>query len=177
MSLSLSLDQRKALVRHYLENAWNTSFDEKGNPLADTCDTEDGHQHIPACSETLDSPASAHLGAQYLDVSLPEIRKMMRKAFPDLYFTIIDVIVEEEKAAIRWLMQGTDLGGYEEHAPTGRSMQLTGITLLYMQGSAIVEEWNEADIAGLLRQLGYISILQPPKITMRRPGHSRPGRL
>ncbi len=177
MSLSLSPDQRKALVQHYLENAWNTSTDEKGDPPPDTINAEGAQSHMPSCSEALDYPASAYPGAQYLDVSLPEIRKMMHSTFPDLHFTIVDLIVEGEKVVVRWLMQGTDLGGYDGHPPTGRSMRLTGITLMCMEGQTIIEEWHEADIAGMLRQLGFVSVPQPPKITMRRPGPSRPSRL
>lgn len=166
MTLSLSPDQRKALVQHYLENAWNTSADERSDPSHCTKDAEAIHPY----ADTVE----LYLGGERLDVSPLDIRKKMYATFPDLHFIIVDMLVEGEKVVVRWLIEGTDLGGYDGNPPTGRPMCLTGITLLYMEGQKITEEWNEADIAGMERQLGFVSISQSPKITMRRPRPSRP---
>jgi predicted ester cyclase len=178
MSSSLSADQRKALVRHYLETSWNTpQSDESSHMPEHKAALDDSEQETPSSEDTAISHGSLariYLGAESLYMPMEEARKVMRASFPDLRFTISDLVVEGEKVAVRWLMQGTDLGGVEQHPPTGRSMRLTGITMMRIEGQRIVEEWNEVDIAGMLRQLGFVFVQQPPKITMRRPGPQRP---
>jgi predicted ester cyclase len=38
--------------------------------------------------------------------------------------------------------------------PTGKEVEVTGITLYRIQGGKIVESWNVEDKFGLLRQIG-----------------------
>src|SRR5436305_3652301 len=178
MSSSLSADQGKALVRHYLEAAWNIEQSDECShvPQHDTA-LDDSEHATPSAEDmalSLGSFARIYLGAESLYMPMEEARRVVRTTFPDLRFTISDLMVEGEKVVVRWLMQGTDLGGVEQHAPTGRSMRLTGITMMRIEGQQIVEEWNEVDFAGMLRQLGFVFVQQPPKITMRRPGPQRP---
>jgi predicted ester cyclase len=123
------------------------------------------------------SPASVYLGDERLSIPLAELRAVVRTTFPDIHLTISDLVVEEEKVVVRWFLQGTDLGGYKGHLPTGRLVRLTGITIMRMEQDSIVEEWNEIDLAGMLRQLGYVYTPQPPRITMRRPGPPGTSRL
>jgi steroid delta-isomerase-like uncharacterized protein len=170
-SLSLdSLDQRKALVRHYLETVWNTQeADEKSDALRQDTAWDDSQENGHSCTTALDSLACAYLGAERLSTPLAQIRKALRTTFPDISLTITDLVAEGEKVVVRWLMQGTDLGGYDGHPPTGRPIHLTGITIMRLEDYVIVEEWNEVDVAGMLRQLGFVYTPQPPKITVRRP--------
>jgi len=173
MSSSLSPDQRKALVRHYVETTWNTPEADGGSNVSRPDAAPDvSQQDMPSNTEALDSPACIYLGAERLSLPIAETRKALRATFPDLHLTITDLVVEGEKVVVRWLLQGTDLGGYEGHLPTGRSIELTGITIMHIENNTIVEEWNEADVAGMLRQLGFVYTPQPPRITVRRPGPS-----
>lgn len=169
MSSSLSPDQRKSLVRHYLENAWNSQEVDEGDSTA----AGSRQQEMPSCTDAQFSPANVYLGDEQLCIPLAQLRTIVRTTFPDIRLTISDLVVEGEKVVVRWFLQGTDLGGYEGHAPTGRSVRLTGITIMRMEHDTIVEEWNEVDIAGMLRQLGFIYTPQPPRITMRRPGPAK----
>lgn len=176
--LSLSADQRKALVRQYLETAWNTQVsDETSDVPSHSSDLDGGQQKMPSCAGEELSPASVYLGDERLSIPLAELRAVVRTTFPDIRLTISDLVVEGEKVAVRWILQGTDLGGYEGHLPTGRPVRLTGITIIRMEQDIIVEEWNEVDIAGMLRQLGFVYTPQPPRITMRRPGSPGTSRL
>jgi predicted ester cyclase len=178
MSSSLSPEQRKALIQHYIETVWNTQkTGERDNFPWDASDRQSSRQDIPSYLNTLDYPDSSacvYLGEQPLYTPLTEMRKELHAAFPDLHITISDIVVEEEKVAVRWLMQGTDLGGFEGHPPTRRSIRLTGITIIRMEGRTIVEEWNEVDVAGMLHQLGFVFVPQSPRITLRRPRPARP---
>ncbi|HEX6482260.1 MAG TPA: ester cyclase [Ktedonobacteraceae bacterium] len=175
---SLSADERRALVRQYLEAAWNTQVsDERDEAAWHATDLDDGQQRMLSSTGEQFSPAYVYLGDERLTIPLAELRTVVRTTFPDIHLTISDLVVEGEKVVVRWILRGTDLGGYEGHLPTGRPVCLTGITIMRMEQDIIVEEWNEVDIAGMLRQLGFVYTPQPPRITMRRPGPPGTSRL
>jgi steroid delta-isomerase-like uncharacterized protein len=77
-------------------------------------------------------------------------------AFPDLRFTVEDLIAEGDKVAARWTSQGTHKGQFMGIAPTGKQGAMTGITMFQIVGGKVVEEWPEADMLGLMQQLGAI---------------------
>ncbi len=163
---SLSPDQRKALVRHYLETTWNHQKTDESN-YDSQHGQDDSQQNIYAsCADTI----SVYLGDERLCAPLTQLRTTVRKTFPDIHLTITDLLVEGEKVVVRWMMQGTDLGGYDNHLPTGKAVCITGISILRLEYNTIMEEWIEVDTARMLRQLGFVYVPQPPKITMRRPG-------
>lgn len=169
MSSFSSPDQIKTFVRHYLETTWNgQDLDDMAIVPEQANSREETHSSDALCP--LKDPLSVQLGTERLSISLAQVRKIVRKTFPDIRLTIIDLLVEEEKVAVRWILHGTDLGGYDDHLPTGKSIRMTGISMLQLENASIVEEWIEVDIAGMLRQLGYVYMPQPPRITMRRSG-------
>jgi SnoaL-like polyketide cyclase len=172
MPLSLSLDQRKALVRHYIKTIWNAQEVESTNYAS-----EQQQETHPSYTDEVNffaSPPCVYLGAERLPIPLEQISQVVHKTFPDMHFVIIDILGEGEKIVVRWLLRGTDLGGYKDHLPTGKSIRMTGITIFRLEQHTIVEEWIEADIAGMLSQLGFVSTPQPPRITVRRPGNVFP---
>ena len=161
---SLSPEQRKTLVRHYIETVWNRQ--EAVDSNQDSQQGQDDSQPEAFCAETI----RVYMGNERLSIPHSQQRDTVRKTFPDMHLTITDLLVEGEKVVVRWMLRGTDLGGYNNHLPTGKSICLTGISILCFEDNMIVEEWIEVDIAGMLRQLGFVYIPQPPKISMRRPG-------
>ncbi len=74
-------------------------------------------------------------------------------AFPDWHATIEIMIADESIVAYRWSGQGTHRGTFMGIPPTGKRVSLTGVNIDRIQGGRIVEEWGEADLLGLLRQL------------------------
>jgi hypothetical protein len=178
MSSSLSPDQRKALIRHYLETTWNAREADKRRdatiPVADTQKSQQFEQANP----DIPAPNVSPLGTPQCTVkSSPELLQLhqaIQRAFPDARITILNLVAEGEMVVARWRIQGVDLGGYEGHLPTGRVIQLTGITIVRLQDRVIVEEWNEIDVVGMLRQLGIISLPQSPRITVKRPRPASP---
>jgi len=77
-----------------------------------------------------------------------------RQAFPDGKYTIDQMIAEGEMVMVRWTGRGTNTGEGNGLPATGKPIEVTGITVLHIVGGKIVEEWNENDMLGLLRQLG-----------------------
>jgi steroid delta-isomerase-like uncharacterized protein len=81
---------------------------------------------------------------------------VLRTAFPDLHFTIEDLVAEGELVAGRLTMRGTHQGPLLGIAPTGRAVQQAQMHFMRFRDGKAVEHWAVRDDAGLLRQLGVI---------------------
>ena len=83
---------------------------------------------------------------------------MYLSAFPDLHVTVEDVMAEGDKAVTRWTIRGTHQGEIEEFGPpTGKQVEINGITIHRIEGSKIVEEWERYDNLSVMRQLGLVN--------------------
>jgi len=83
-----------------------------------------------------------------------------RAAFPDAHEVIDDMIAEGDKVVTRWSFQGTQQGELMGIPPTGKPVGFSGIFIDRVAGGRIVEHWDEADILGVLQQLGVVA-MQP----------------
>jgi steroid delta-isomerase-like uncharacterized protein len=76
-------------------------------------------------------------------------------AFPDMNVTVEDVIAEGDKVVTRVSIRGTHRGETEEFGPpTGRQVELKGITISRIEGGKIVEDWDAYDNLSAMQQLG-----------------------
>jgi predicted ester cyclase len=78
------------------------------------------------------------------------------KAFPDAQLTVEDLVVEADRAALRYRLQGTHEGSYLGVAPTGLGFDVEGLTLLRVADGRVVEEWHSPTELAILRQLGAV---------------------
>ena len=82
---------------------------------------------------------------------------MYLSAFPDFNATVEDVIAEGDKAVTRWTIRGTHQGEIEEFgSPTGKQVEIKGITIHRIEDGKIVEEWERYDNLSVMRQLGLV---------------------
>ena len=79
-------------------------------------------------------------------------------AFPDSHFTVDDVVVEGEKAAIRHTFAGTHKGEFQGIPPTGKSVVINGIEIQHIVDGKLVEAWLNVDFMGMMQQLGVIPV-------------------
>ena len=78
-------------------------------------------------------------------------------AFPDINITVEDAIAEGDQAVTRWTVRGTHQGETEEFGPpTGRQMEVEGITIHRIEDGKIVEEWERYDNLSFMQQLGLV---------------------
>jgi len=80
----------------------------------------------------------------------------LREAFPDLYYTVEDIIAEGDKVVMRFIGQGTHRGEFRGVPPTDKEMTYTGIMILRFVESKVVDYWAVSDVLGIFRQLGVI---------------------
>ncbi len=64
---------------------------------------------------------------------------------------------DEDRVVVRWRFQGTHKGHFMGIPPTGKEVNVTGMTEFRLAEGKIVEGWSQADALGLLVQLGVVS--------------------
>jgi predicted ester cyclase len=74
-------------------------------------------------------------------------------AFPDLTYSLEDVISAGDKVVCRDCIAATHRGVYWGIPPTGRRVSFTGICILRVHGDRLVEHWHEVDRLRLIQQL------------------------
>jgi steroid delta-isomerase-like uncharacterized protein len=81
-----------------------------------------------------------------------------RKAFPDIKFTVEEMVLEGDKLASRWTFSGTNTGPLQggKIPATGKKVTVTGMSLTRIKNGKAVEEFSIADTLGELQQLGLI---------------------
>lgn len=77
-------------------------------------------------------------------------------AFPDLHFTLDDIIVEGDKVATRYTMTCTHKGVFMGVPPTNKKITLWTIEIASVAGGKFVEGWARTDTLGLMQQLGIV---------------------
>jgi len=77
-------------------------------------------------------------------------------AFPDNHVTLDDVIVEEDKAVIRYTTTATHKGGFMGIPPTNKKVKFWAIEIDRFYGGKFVEIWSRFDTLDLMQQLGIV---------------------
>jgi steroid delta-isomerase-like uncharacterized protein len=99
--------------------------------------------HVPGRSEPMRGPAG------YL-----AIIGMMRAGFPDIRWTLEEMVAEGDKVAARYTMRGTHRDAFFGIPPTGKTIAVQAINLYRLSGGQFVEEHGQPDMLGLLQQIG-----------------------
>ena len=132
-------EENKTILRRWVE-VWN-----EGNVDAvDEFVTDTYVRHDPNAPEVRGPEAEKQLMAMYLS------------AFPDLRFTIEDMVAEGDKAVLRWTSHGTHKGELLGIPPTDKQLALSGTDTFRLVEVKIDEQWVNMDALGMMQQLGAI---------------------
>jgi steroid delta-isomerase-like uncharacterized protein len=80
----------------------------------------------------------------------------LRNAFPDITFTVDEMVEDDDTILVRWTAQCTHTGDYFGIPPTGKSAVITGMNTWRMADGKAVEGWVNRDDLGLLQQIGVV---------------------
>src|SRR5258708_31801767 len=133
MSITQTSDQNKAIIRKLYEEILNTGKWE----LLDSIIAEDfvgvlGQKGPSAFAETVQG---------------------LRQGFPDIQWTIEDLVAEGDKVVVRWSWQGTHRGAFRAFPATQNPVNDHAIAIYQFRGSQIIRAWIETDRLGFLQQL------------------------
>ena len=129
----------KMIVRRYFEEVVN-----KGN--------------LTGADELIGTSYVSHYPTGYDFDGGPEdvkqIVTIVRTAFPDVHFTLEDMVAEGNKVVARWTFRGTHDGDFMGVPPAGKRATVMGIAIYRIADDKIAEAWVAWDTGGLMRQLG-----------------------
>ena len=104
--------------------------------------------YVPGQSEPLQGPKG------YL-----MIIAMMRGGFPDIQWTIEDMITENNKVAVRFTIRGTHKGVFFGVPATEKSIVVQAMNFYCLADNQIIEEFGQPDMLGLLTQIGAVPLM------------------
>ena len=79
-----------------------------------------------------------------------------RAAFHGLNVSIEDMIADSDKVTCRFTARGEHKGEFMGLPPTGKPIVMTGIEIFRLENGKIAELWGEANLMGLMQQLGIL---------------------
>lgn len=94
-------------------------------------------------------PVKGHQGLQ-------AILETHWKAFPDLYFIVTNTVVQGCQVVSVWQAEGTHQGPIMNIPPTGRRVQVRGVSIIKVKDGLVVRGQYIWDLAGMLRHMGLL---------------------
>jgi steroid delta-isomerase-like uncharacterized protein len=133
-------EQNKVICRRFLEEVVN----EGNQAVADELVGPDfvDHNPLPGLPPNRDGFKQSFI--------------IFRSVFPDLKYTIEDMIAEGDKVVIRWIATGTQKGELFGIPPTGKHITVAGVDIFRLANGKLVELWLSWDQLGMMQQIGVI---------------------
>ena len=82
----------------------------------------------------------------------------LHTAYRNAHFAVRDVVVERDRAVVRWTFEGTHAGELYGKSATGKTVAISGMNMFCIEGERIAEIWVSADDLGELEQLGVVQL-------------------
>lgn len=138
-----AIEQNKDLLRKAVEEIWN-----KGN--------FDMLKEMVSDNFVIHFPREEIRGIE----NIKEFYTELRKAFPDIRFTIVDQVAEGSKVVTYWSASGTQKGEFKGIPATGKKVTFTAMDIDKISDGKFVECRTNMDELGLMQQLGVIPVQQ-----------------
>ncbi len=130
-------EENKATFRRYIEEVWNQT-------------------NLEVADEIFDRYVSHQPDGSTLERGPEDVKRFtgeFRSAFPDLRIRIDDQIAEGDKVWIRATIRGTHQREFRGMAPTGKEIEIKGVTIFrFSEEGKVVESWDSYDQLGIMRQ-------------------------
>jgi steroid delta-isomerase-like uncharacterized protein len=134
----MSTKESKALVRRYLEQIWGEHrLDRLGEFV-----TDDVVLHA--------SPGA--VGRENLKQRIMTVQS----TFPDLEVTIEDELAVDSKVVHRICIRATHQREFMGFPPSGKTTEVTGMSIFRLANGKIVEIWSLSDLATMMQQIGAL---------------------
>jgi|HubBroStandDraft_5_1064220.scaffolds.fasta_scaffold118177_2 predicted ester cyclase len=95
--------------------------------------------------------------------SLKEFNTAAYRAFPDIRFTLEDMVAERDKVVYRVFASGTHRDEFMGIAPTGKQVLFTTIVISRIADGKFQEDWESMDGIYVLQQLGAVPVAPLPE--------------
>jgi predicted ester cyclase len=137
----MSAEENKAVFRRIPEEVINT-----GNPdVAGEVIASDYVEHVPY-------PPGMPSGLEGWKLFFT----MFHTAFPDMHYTVENILAEGDMVAMHVTARGTHQGEFMGVAPTGSEVTWTETHIGRFENGKLVEHWGNSDDLGMMEQFGAI---------------------
>jgi len=82
--------------------------------------------------------------------------KYFRSVFPDLKYEIIEIAALADRVWIRYKAKGTQHGSAWGFPPTGKTVEFTGATILYITDGKVINRWGAFSFYDILTDLELV---------------------
>jgi steroid delta-isomerase-like uncharacterized protein len=124
--------------------------------LTDAWNSYDLERVLPYYSEDYEA---VDIGEPQVQRGREAVREMLIrywKAFPDLRFRVTGTVAEQNRIAISWSAEGTHHGPIMNIPPTGRKVQVRGVSIIDVKDGLVTRGQYIWDLAGMLRHMGLL---------------------
>lgn len=132
-------EENKNLVRRWFEEVWNKG---RISAIAEMFHPSGQAFGFPDPDAIIDSPEK-----------FADICKTFHETFPDIQFTVDDLVAEGDKVAVRWTATMTHLGEGLGFPASSKKARLSGSSFLICGNGQILNGWNYMDLTRLRLQL------------------------
>lgn len=139
------MDDPKQLINRFVEELWN----ERRLDVADEIFAKDCVTHQLRSGAPMDA---ATRGPEEIKAHLAD----WMASFPDLRFSIEQMLSEEDRVVTQLLMEGTHQGAWMGIPASGKKMQIRMFTIHRVVLGKIVEDWVLVESLGFFQQLGVV---------------------
>ena len=140
--------ENKQLVRRLFLELWN----QRKLAVADEIFAADCINHDPASPDFGKGPEG-----------VKQTAILYRNAFPDLLFTVDQMIDAGQLVTTRFTSQGTHKGELRGIAPTNKPIKVEGMVVHRVSRARIAEGWVMWDALGMMQQLGVVPTFEKAK--------------
>lgn len=143
----------KAIVQRLYEEVWNRR---KLEVISEIISPSHG-LHVPTIPGSSVGPEAYK-------------REVLRflAGYPDLQWTVEDLIAEKDKVVACWTMSGTHKGDYMGIPATNKKVSVDGITIHHIAAGKIMDSYSNWDALGMMQQLGVVPPLEQMKTLTAR---------
>ena len=96
-----------------------------------------------------------------------EIR-YFRSVFPDLKYEIVETAAFSDRVWIRYKARGTQQGSAWGFPPTGKTVEFSGATILYVKDGKVIDRWGAFSFYDILADLELVPPLWELKDHIQR---------
>jgi steroid delta-isomerase-like uncharacterized protein len=95
-------------------------------------------------------------GQQQGREGLKDVIRMMRTAFPDIHWVIVETVASGDKVVSRFKWTGTHRGDFMGIPATGQKVMVPGVVIDRLNGGKMADSRILMDTLGMMQQLGMI---------------------
>jgi len=138
----MSTNDNKSVIRSFIEDVLNQGRLERADDIV----IEDFVEFDPLPGQSQGKEG------------LKEVIRLLRSAFPDIHWTVDEMLAEDDKVFTRFTWSGTHQGAFLGVPATGRRITVKGMVIDRLVAGRMADSRILMDTLGMMQQLGALPV-------------------